>query len=102
MSIVEVFLRGSLMYLIMLALLRVVRRDVGSLAIADLLVIVLIADAAQNAMGSRYESITEGIVLVVTILFWSYLIDFLAFKFPRFRWLAAPAPSAWSMSPWCR
>ena len=39
---------------------------------ADLLVVVLVADAAQNAMASEYKSITEGVVLVATIFAWNY------------------------------
>ncbi len=54
--------------------------------------IALIADAAQNAMSSDYKSITEGIVLVGTIVFWDYALDWLAFRFPRFQRLVRPAP----------
>ena len=43
--------RGSLMYLLILAGFRVFRRDAGSLSVSDLLVVVLIADAAQNGMA---------------------------------------------------
>jgi hypothetical protein len=41
------------------------------------LVVVLIADAAQNAMASEYKSITEGLILVTTIVFWDYFLDWL-------------------------
>jgi len=51
------------------ALLRFVRRQVGSLSVNDLLVLVLIADAAQNAMAGEYKSVPDGIVLVGTIIF---------------------------------
>jgi len=44
------------------------------LSTADLLVVVLVADAAQNAMSSEYHSITEGAVLVATIFGWNYLL----------------------------
>lgn len=54
-------------------MLRVLRREAGALSVADMLVVVLIADAAQNAMGSEYKSVTEGAVLVVTIASWDYL-----------------------------
>ena len=39
--------------------------------------IVLIADAAQNGLGKEYQSVTEGLVLVITIVAWEYLIDWL-------------------------
>ena len=38
----------------------------GSLSTADLLVVVIIADAAQNALSGEYRSITEGALLVGT------------------------------------
>ena len=78
-SILELVVRGSLMYLLILAALRVFRRNAGSLAVSDVLVIVLIADAAQNGMAGEYRSLTEGVVLVATIFIWSYALDWLAY-----------------------
>ena len=80
----EIVLRGSVMYLLILALMRLLRRDPGALSTPDLLVIVLVADAAQNAMASEYHSLTEGVILVATIFAWNYGLDWLAF---RFRWV---------------
>lgn len=83
-SLLELVLRGSVIYLIILAALRLFRREAGALSTADLLVIVLVADAAQNAMASEYHSITEGVVLVGTIFAWNYLLDWLGY---RYRWV---------------
>ena len=89
----EVIVRGTVMYLVLLTLLRVgLKRRIGGLGISDLLVIVLIADAAQNAMAGTYNSITEGIVLVVTIVFWDYIIDLLGYKYPPFKRMLQPEP----------
>jgi len=57
-----------------------------------MLVVVLIADAAQNAMGSEYKSVTEGAVLVVTIASWDYLFDWLGYRYPWFRRVLRAAP----------
>lgn len=82
----EIVVRGSVMYLALFAMLRfVLRRETGSLGITDLLVIVLIADAAQNAMAGGYRSITDGLLLVATIIAWSYLLNLLAFRYPLWR-----------------
>jgi uncharacterized membrane protein YcaP (DUF421 family) len=91
-SIAEIILRGTVVYLILFALLRLRRREAGTLGIADLLVVVMIADAAQNAMASEYKSLTEGIVLVGTIVLWDYTLDYLSFRFPAFRRLLSPPP----------
>lgn len=86
LGIFEVILRGTLMYLALFAILRfIARRQAGQFGPADLLVIVLIADAAQNGLGKDYQSVTEGIVLVLTIVFWEYVIDWLAWRFPVLR-----------------
>jgi uncharacterized membrane protein YcaP (DUF421 family) len=91
-SLLELVLRGSAIYLGILVLMRVLRREAGELSTADLLVVVLVADAAQNAMTSEYHSITEGAVLVATIFGWNYLLDWLAFRYPRIHSLLHPAP----------
>ena len=66
--VLELIIRGSVIYLVLFALLRVIlKRQSGTLGLTDLLVIVLIADAAQNAVANEYRSITEGLVLVTTI-----------------------------------
>jgi uncharacterized membrane protein YcaP (DUF421 family) len=91
-NLLELVIRGTIVYLVLFGFLRILRRDAGAIGMADLLVVVLIADAVQNAMGSKYESITEGIVLVGTIMFWNYTLDWLAYKFPGFRRLVRPKP----------
>ena len=92
-GILEVMLRGTIMYLALFAILRFIgRRQAGHFGPADLLVIVLIADAAQNGLGKDYQSVTEGIVLVLTIVAWEYLLDWLAWRFPPLRsYLKPPA-----------
>jgi len=92
LSLAEVFLRGTLVYLLLFFILRFLRREAGGLGISDLLVVVLIADAAQNAMGSEYKSFTEGAVLVGTIAGWDYFLDWLGFRFPAVQRLLRAAP----------
>ena len=91
-SIPEVVLRGTFVYLLLFFVLRVLRREAGALGISDLLVVVLIADAAQNAMSSEYKSVTEGAVLVGTIIAWDYSLDWLGYRFPAFARVLRPAP----------
>lgn len=88
-------LRGSLVYLAFFALPRVVlKRQSGSMAITDLIVVVLIADAAQNAMTSGYHSVPDGIILVATIIGWNYFLDWLAFRHAWFGHLIYTSPLA--------
>ena len=87
---VELVIRASLMYLLILAGFRLFRRDAGSLSVSDLLVVVLIADAAQNGMAGEYKSLTEGAVVVATIFAWNYVLDWLAYRSRFVYWLLHP------------
>lgn len=89
-SLVEIFIRGTLMYLFMFGLLRVFRRQAGAVGIADLLVIVVIADAAQNGMAGDSKSITEAVLLISTIIFWNYFLDYLGDKSEFINRILAP------------
>ena len=88
----ELIIRGSAMYLFLFLIFRVViRRRVGAIGMADILVLVIVADAAQNAMSGEYKSVTDGAILVGTILAWDMLIDWLNYRVPALRnWLEAP------------
>jgi uncharacterized membrane protein YcaP (DUF421 family) len=91
-SPLELIIRGTAMYLFLFLLFRVVvRRRVGAIGMADILILVIIADAAQNAMSGEYKSVTEGAILVGTIMFWNVAIDWLNFRVPALRpWLEPP------------
>lgn len=87
-SIPEILIRGTIMYLGMYFILRIFRRQAGTIGAADLLVIVVIADAAQNGMAGDSRSITEALLLIVTIVLWDFFLDWLGFKFTfADRWL---------------
>ncbi|ANQ84998.1 hypothetical protein dqs_1960 [Azoarcus olearius] len=87
----ELMIRGTAIYWFLLFVFRTfLQRDMGAVGVADVLVLVLVADAAQNAMAGEYRSIGDGIVLVSTILGWNVLFDYLAFRSPRLRKLLQP------------
>ena len=88
----ELLVRASAMYLFLYLLFRVViRRRIGAIGMADLLVLVIVADAAQNGMAGEYRSISDGFVVVGTIVAWNYFFDWLAYRFPRLeQWLQPP------------
>lgn len=54
--------------------------------------LVIIADAAQNAMAGSYKSVPDGMVLVGTIVGWNWLFDWAAFHSRRFRDVMEPEP----------
>jgi uncharacterized membrane protein YcaP (DUF421 family) len=92
-SVVEIFIRGTLIYLMLLALLRFTpNRMSGTIGVTDLLLIVLLANAVQNSLVAGHESLTDGAVLVLTIITWSFTLNWLGYRFPRIQRLITPAP----------
>ena len=91
----ELMVRGTLTYWFLFCVFRfVLRRDVGSIGIADVLLLVLIADASQNAMSGGYETITDGAILVSTIVGWNWFLDWASFHSKAVRRIVEP-PALW-------
>ena len=90
--VLEIIIRGSVTYLAIFILLRIVlkRQSGGNIGMTDVLVIVMLADASQNAMAGGYNSIADGIVLVAVIIGWSFLLDWAGFHWPLFQRLIKP------------
>jgi uncharacterized membrane protein YcaP (DUF421 family) len=92
-SPLELVARGTAVYWFLFLLFRfVLRRDAGALGIADILLLVLIADASQNAMSGGYETVADGFVLVATIAGWNWAVDWAAYRVQAIRRLAQPPP----------
>lgn len=91
MPVMELVIRGSAIYWFLFLVFRfVVRRDIGSVGIADILILVIVADASQNAMAGEYNTISEGMVLISTLIFWNVMLDWASFNFPWVRRFAEP------------
>ena len=89
----ELVIRGTTIYWFLFLVFRfVTRRDVGAVGIGDILLLVIIADAAQNAMSGEYKSIADGLVLVSTIVAWNWALDWATYSFPAVRRVLEPAP----------
>lgn len=87
----ELILRGTIIYWFLFLLFRFfLRRDSGAVGLADILVVVLIADAAQNGMAGDSRSVGEAMVLIGAIVGWNYLIDRLSFHYKWFERFAEP------------
>jgi uncharacterized membrane protein YcaP (DUF421 family) len=93
LPVLEVVIRGAIVYLLLFIVMRFfLRRRSGGLGLADILVVVLIADAVQNAMGSEYKSVTEGALLVFTIVSLDFALDWVGHRVPWLRRLTRPSP----------
>ncbi|RYY01161.1 MAG: DUF421 domain-containing protein [Gammaproteobacteria bacterium] len=79
----ELFLRGTIMFWFLFLIFRLVlRRDIGSASVTDFLFVVILGDAAQNAMIGEGTSVSDGMVLVSTLVSWNYVIDALSYRYP--------------------
>ncbi len=89
--VLELVLRGTLVYWLLFVIFRfILRRDVGAVGIADILLLVIVADAAQNAMAGGYDTVSEGAILVSTIVGWNWLLDMASYRFALVRRFASP------------
>jgi len=91
--ILELLIRASCVYwFLFLAFRFVLRRDIGALGVADILLLVIVADAAQNAIAGDYKTISEGAIVIGTIFAWNMFIDEMAFRVPWFERFARARP----------
>lgn len=101
-SPLELMLRGTLMYWMLFVVLRfILRRDVGALGIGDFLFVVILGDAAQNSMIGRASSATDGMVLIGTLVFWSYMLDALSYQFRPYSASRPRRACAWCVMASC-
>ena len=98
-SPIEIVVRGSITFLFIYLLLRVLKRQSGAVSTADLLLIVLVADAAQNSMAGQYTSVADGLLLVTTIAVWAYVLDWLGYHVKAVERFTHPAPRPWPSPP---
>lgn len=86
-------LRTTVVYLVLISAVRLLgRREMGSMGLPDLLMIVLIADGVQNAMAAEYSSVSGGLIVAGTLLFWNWALDWLSYHVPAARRLINPQP----------
>jgi uncharacterized membrane protein YcaP (DUF421 family) len=92
-SPLEPIIRGTVMYLALFLLFRlVIRRRIGAVGMSDILLVVIIADAAQNGLSGEAHSVTEALLVVGTIFFWNWVIDWLNYRVPALHRLLETPP----------
>jgi uncharacterized membrane protein YcaP (DUF421 family) len=90
--ILELVVRGSVLYFAILLLMRLMPRRVeGDLALMDVLLVVLVAKAAGNAFGG-FTSVVDAIILVMVFMVCNYLVNALSYRVPFIERLLAFPP----------
>ena len=92
--ILNIAIRSAVIFTIVLVGLRLLgKRHVAQLSIVDLVLILLISNAVQNAMVGDDTSLLGGIVAAVTLLILSYLFTLVAYKSRTFENLFEGTPT---------
>jgi uncharacterized membrane protein YcaP (DUF421 family) len=90
-SPLELMLRGTVIFWFLFLVMRfILRRDIGSVGVSDFLFVVLLGDAAQNAMIGDAHSISDGLVLLATLVGWNFLLDLVSYRVQFVRKLTSP------------
>jgi uncharacterized membrane protein YcaP (DUF421 family) len=85
-SLPEVVLRTAVVYLFLVAVIRISgKREVGQMSVLELVVILIISDAVQNSMVGENTTIWGGLVAVLTLLGLDYGLEALTARSRRLR-----------------
>lgn len=75
--LIELVLRGAVIYVLLFLFFRfLARHEAVSFGIVEMLVLVLIADASQNAMAGETTSLAESAILAGSMLASHLLVRF--------------------------
>jgi uncharacterized membrane protein YcaP (DUF421 family) len=90
--LLELVARGSILYLAILAVMRVSpRRAFNETATMDLIFMLLLAEAAARALGD-YTSVADGLVVILTVVGWNRLTNFASDRVPFLERLMSSPP----------
>ena len=93
-SAIGIIARTAVIYIVILAGLRLSgKREVGQMTVFDLVVLLLIANAVQNAMVGPDTTLTGGIIAAVVLLLINAAIARLSMNWPRLRHMVEGTPT---------
>lgn len=93
-SAIGIIARTAVIYIVILAGLRLSgKREVGQMTVFDLVVLLLIANAVQNAMVGPDTSLTGGIIAAVVLLLINAAIARMSMNWPRLRHMVEGTPT---------
>ena len=93
-TLLQIVIRTMAVYLVILVGLRLSgKREIGQMTVFDLVVLLLISNAVQNAMVGPDTSLTGGILAAVVLLVINIIIARLRLTSPRLRRLVEGTPT---------
>src|ERR1043165_8370746 len=86
-------IRGAVVYVFLLALLRITgKRQVGQLAPFDLVLLLVLSNAVQNAMNAGDNSLIGGLVSATTLVGLNFIVGYSTFRSKRLEGLIEGRP----------
>jgi uncharacterized membrane protein YcaP (DUF421 family) len=90
----NIVLRAAVIYLVILVGLRLAgKRELGQMTVFDLVVLLLLANAVQNAMVGPDTSLAGGILAAVVLLVVNATVARLRLRWPRLRRMVEGSPT---------
>ena len=80
----ELVVRGVVVYIFLLALLRITgKRQVGQLAPFDLVLLLVLSNAVQNSMNAGDNSLVGGLISATTLVGLNFLVGLITYRSKR-------------------
>lgn len=85
--------RALIVYIFLLVTLRLTgRRQIGQLSPFDFVLLFILSNAVQNSMNGGDNSVSGGLILVVTLITAHWLLSYFSFKYKFFGQLVDGKP----------
>ena len=82
---VQIIISSVAVYIFIIAAIRLFgKKELAQLSVVDLVFILLISNAVQNAMVGTNTSLVGGLVAATALFITNFGFKYLLFKFPRF------------------
>ncbi len=80
----ELIVRSVIVYAVLILLLRITgKRQVGQLAPFDLVLLLVLSNAVQNAMNGGDNSVIGGIISAVTLISLNFVVGYVTYRNKR-------------------
>jgi uncharacterized membrane protein YcaP (DUF421 family) len=94
LSLPETLIRGTVVYFALLVFLRVIPKwETGTGSIASMLLAVMLGGLAADGVKGKGESVTDLLLMIATVMFWVFVVDWLSYKHKWFHYLAQDPPT---------
>ena len=79
----EILFRAAVIYVFLLLIFRVAgRRTLGQMTSFDLVLLLIISEATQNAMLGNDHSLTNGMLVILTLIGLDILLSLMKYRWP--------------------